>query len=199
VPAAGESIARLAKQSSAIRSFLEAIMNRALFLVSLAAPVLALACSGSPDDPAASNGENLNWHGYADGAAPIFDGALPPFPGLGLHGDLDAGFPFPIPDGGHFEIPDGGFGNLPPWFKWPDGKFHVEPCTGGFKFALPGGGFACPEKGGGFTFEGRDAGFEPPPEWPDSGFVPPVITAPPEPPRLDAGHEEPPPFGNKHP
>jgi len=181
-------------------------MKRVLFLVTMAAPVLSLACSGSPNDPSGTSGENLNWHGDFDGAAPLFDGALPPFPGRGVYPDSgfpfaipDGGFPFTFPDGGFpfvfpdggppFELPDGGF-DLPPWFKWPDGKFHVEPWPGGFggfKFALPGGGFACPDKGGGFTFDGRDAGFEPPPEWPDSGFLPPSPIGP------TPGHGEPPP------
>jgi hypothetical protein len=188
-----------------LNSFIvEAIMKRVLFLVGMAAPVLALACSGSPEDSSGSSGENLNWRGAADGAAWAFDGALPPFPGVGEHRDggfpfeiPDGGFPFVFPDGGHFDLPDGGFGSPPPWFKWPDGKFHVEPCDGGFKFALPKGGFACPGKGGGFTFEGVDGGFMPPPEWPDSGFVLPTVGDPFE---FDAGHhEEPPPRPIKHP
>jgi len=189
-------------------------MKRVLFAVGMAAaPVLALACSGSPNDPSSTSGENLNWRGEADGAAWAFDGAIPPFPGLGLH--HDGGFPFPISDGGFpfvlpdgappFELPDSGFGDLPPWFKWPDGKFHLEPCdkfhaepcNGGFKFALPTGGFACPGKGGGFTYEGSDGGFVPPPEFPDSGFVWPVLGD--SRPDAEPPHEEPPPVGNRRP
>jgi len=173
-------------------------MKRVVFLLGMALPIVAIACSGSQNDPSGSNGENLNWRGWEDGAVPAFDGALPPFPGLGAHADggfpfaiPDSGFPFEFPDGAPpFDLPDGGFGSPPPWFKWPDGKFHVEPCDGGFKFALPGGGFACPEAGGKFSFEGLDAGFEPPPEWSDSGFVLPI---PGEPRLPDSGHEEPPP------
>jgi len=166
-------------------------MKRVLFALGMAAPVLALACSGSPDDPAGSSGENLNWRGDLDGAATAFDGAPRPFPGFRGHLE-DGGFPFVLPDGATpFEIPDGGFGAPPPWFKWHDGKFHMEPTDGGFKFALPMGGFACPDEDGGFTFEGKDGGFTPPPDRFDGGFIAPIFGD------SDAGHHEEPHGGGR--